>query len=540
MRRAGVYTSIMDELILFWGLGGLLGLAGLGLLGWALFYDRAKGRKRCPKCWYDMSHASEVDPLRCPECGHQVKRERRLLKTRRKWCWAAVGVVLIAGMWVAGKWPDVRADGWNALVPNTTLILAMPYIDSLEIMGLLSRRLTDYPEDKQALWQWQWRLLRKQCVQASTDGSGYDLHLACSRMFSRCPDPALVAEMMLDIAVRTCGETQHLWMRRVNSFLSRAEYGTASVDRFLPRIIELLDQEDPQVVREALRVISFFGSEADDAYPHVLLLVDESYLGTRAMSTLLEIGHEIPLGDAAQILELSMTVTEKILLDIIGMPETSARGEAIQLLGLMRPMTLEIEKLVVSLFEGEGNGVRLWAILALSRFPRDNVAALETLLDEVNNEKYSRYRENAITALGKLRPQPPDRAIALLTSICTDSTQRIHRRGHAIRALAEFGDADVVTRLGLELIRDQNQNLRRDALSAMFKCSALDDDTKLSVLKIAAEDVDPYTRIQVCYFFYGYIDVSKELRSRAQPVLRGLLNDPVEIVRDAAREALGE
>jgi hypothetical protein len=40
---------------LFWGLGGALALAGLWLQYWSLFADRARGRRRCPKCWYDMS-----------------------------------------------------------------------------------------------------------------------------------------------------------------------------------------------------------------------------------------------------------------------------------------------------------------------------------------------------------------------------------------------------------------------------------------------------------------------------------------------------
>ena len=64
---------------IFWIAGGLLGIAGLWLAYWALLSDRAKGRKRCPKCWYNMQGA---ESLRCPECGHTAKSERKLRKTR--------------------------------------------------------------------------------------------------------------------------------------------------------------------------------------------------------------------------------------------------------------------------------------------------------------------------------------------------------------------------------------------------------------------------------------------------------------------------
>lgn len=165
--RAGVYTPLMDERILFWGLGGLL--------GWALFSDRPRGgRKRCPKCWYDMAHAATDDPLRCPECGHQAKRERRLFRTRRKWRWVAVGVIVMASSWVIGQWPEIISSGWSRLLPNTALILfisgdpdswAVKAIEN-RIQDRATRSLPDYPIQFQPdrLWGWQWRLLARRTV----------------------------------------------------------------------------------------------------------------------------------------------------------------------------------------------------------------------------------------------------------------------------------------------------------------------------------------------------------------------------------------
>lgn len=37
-----------------------LGAIGCVLFQWAMFWDRARGRLRCPKCWYDMKGAVEA------------------------------------------------------------------------------------------------------------------------------------------------------------------------------------------------------------------------------------------------------------------------------------------------------------------------------------------------------------------------------------------------------------------------------------------------------------------------------------------------
>src|SRR5687767_10762457 len=83
----------MSSDTLFWLGGGVLALAGMALLAWALFWDRARGRKRCPNCWYDMSQAAPQSPLRCTECGYEAKNERKLFRTRWRWRWAFVCLI---------------------------------------------------------------------------------------------------------------------------------------------------------------------------------------------------------------------------------------------------------------------------------------------------------------------------------------------------------------------------------------------------------------------------------------------------------------
>src|SRR5690606_13065681 len=54
---------------------------GAGLVAWGLRGDRPRGRRRCPRCWYDMTGARG---LTCPECGREAADADELLLPRRK------------------------------------------------------------------------------------------------------------------------------------------------------------------------------------------------------------------------------------------------------------------------------------------------------------------------------------------------------------------------------------------------------------------------------------------------------------------------
>src|SRR5262245_11447223 len=105
--------------IIAWVLGGVAVVA----LGWALFSDRARGRRRCPRCWYDMSGAAG---LRCPECGRTVRSERGLARTRRRWRWVVAALALGVVAYGTGSVSAVRKKGWRSQIPSAVLVTVWP------------------------------------------------------------------------------------------------------------------------------------------------------------------------------------------------------------------------------------------------------------------------------------------------------------------------------------------------------------------------------------------------------------------------------
>jgi hypothetical protein len=108
---------------IWWLSGGTVAVAALCLAVWSLFGDCARGRLRCPRCWYDMRGSAD---LRCPECGHEAIRVKRLGRTRRHWRTAAASAILvILGASGIAK-PTVDRAGWMALIPTFALLRLAP------------------------------------------------------------------------------------------------------------------------------------------------------------------------------------------------------------------------------------------------------------------------------------------------------------------------------------------------------------------------------------------------------------------------------
>lgn len=112
---------------IFLAMAWALGVAGALLLAWALVGDRARGRKRCPGCWYDLSAARAVDGrVTCPECGRRIAKARALGRTRRRWRWAMLACVVLVGAVASRSWHVARVHGWWRVAPDAVLIAFLP------------------------------------------------------------------------------------------------------------------------------------------------------------------------------------------------------------------------------------------------------------------------------------------------------------------------------------------------------------------------------------------------------------------------------
>ena len=100
-------------------------LSGALLVRWALCGDRARSRRRCPRCWYDMRGIG----LRCPECGYTAPDEKHLFATRRRRKVALLGVLIVAGGALAPFAGSIRAKIGLLLRPRWVVE------DKLELHG---------------------------------------------------------------------------------------------------------------------------------------------------------------------------------------------------------------------------------------------------------------------------------------------------------------------------------------------------------------------------------------------------------------------
>lgn len=90
----------------------------VGTIWWAIFGDKARGRRRCPRCWHDLSR---TPGLTCSECGHAARGEADLGRARRRWGVAVGTLVAVA---VAAVWTQsiLLNQGWPAYVPDMILV----------------------------------------------------------------------------------------------------------------------------------------------------------------------------------------------------------------------------------------------------------------------------------------------------------------------------------------------------------------------------------------------------------------------------------
>ncbi|MEM7228539.1 MAG: hypothetical protein AAF432_06960 [Planctomycetota bacterium] len=136
---------------------------GFAVLVFALFFNRVRRlwtkHRRCPKCWYDMSH---TPGLTCSECGKTVKRERSLRKVKPRRRLAIVAFLILLIGYAGQVTPGVKARGWVAAVPTPVLLCAVPFLHPYEagvhalvrpmwVQGNIAQGLTPTIDDRLVL-----------------------------------------------------------------------------------------------------------------------------------------------------------------------------------------------------------------------------------------------------------------------------------------------------------------------------------------------------------------------------------------------------
>ncbi|MCB9840341.1 MAG: hypothetical protein H6809_01650 [Phycisphaeraceae bacterium] len=229
-----------------------LGVSAFGLcIAFVAFRGQpAKGRRRCPKCWYLIDAALG---LKCSECGHQAKHERDLLRRRRRWGLAVLGLAIALLGQIGWLETRVRRGGWVAAVPTEVLILALPWIPEEWIEQnwnapsypdedwTLDGRLNEYAEGhawawhrRFAIWRARTMLSRGASLESASraaltlqrlddDGVlGSDdetarrraaelLRIVVANIESTDPDDADAADFLFDVAIYSPREELEVW-----------------------------------------------------------------------------------------------------------------------------------------------------------------------------------------------------------------------------------------------------------------------------------------------------------------------------------------
>ena len=113
---------------------------GIGVSWWAIFGDKARGRRRCPRCWHDLSR---TPGLTCSECGHAARGEHDLARSRRRWGLAAGTLLAVAAVAIWAQ-SMVLNQGWPAYVPDLLLVR----VPSLGPSGWRPRALLEEASDR--------------------------------------------------------------------------------------------------------------------------------------------------------------------------------------------------------------------------------------------------------------------------------------------------------------------------------------------------------------------------------------------------------
>jgi hypothetical protein len=91
--------------------------ASVGIVWWALFGDKPRGRRRCPRCWHDLSGTPGST---CGECGFVAADESDFLRIRRRWLLAITALLSVVGV-AAWTQLSILDATWASYLPDAAI-----------------------------------------------------------------------------------------------------------------------------------------------------------------------------------------------------------------------------------------------------------------------------------------------------------------------------------------------------------------------------------------------------------------------------------
>lgn len=380
--------------IILHALGWLLIAAGAVGIVWSLFLDRARGRKRCPNCWYDMRG---VENLTCPECGRVIKKEKKLFQTRRHWWQFALAILLIILGCADFFWIRVREVGWVKATPTFVYIALLPELDALTTLPELERRVHRFELTDQ-----QYSSLVNRCIGIIEESDDVDELLNALTMLTtveqsrhganrwRHTSPISdsqydeIAPALLPLIENDDRNVRLMSTSLLGSLVSRRS-------DVIPAVLSQLSDDDPAIRDAAAFAFGFVSRRDSKIDDRVALMLYQDLIDHTATSRTRQIEyfrslrecHNTPECQRAQLIEGTR------------LSDPLVQAMCIWALGRGWRDDQEVRKILISSARGNVWDTRQTAISALSQLPLDD------LIEQVFREEFKRFDSFAIGSVGR-------------------------------------------------------------------------------------------------------------------------------------------
>jgi len=377
---------------------------GAAAVLFSLFGDRARGKRRCPRCWYDMR---ATPGLRCSECGYDAPCEKNLHRARLRW-WRRTGsLAIVIGIGVYAT-PWFKSGAWVEYAPNTLLIMRFPAIDEVDdsIAREYWRRfyVKDDPDSELEMWEWQRAMLAHRIVGVLNDPGVVDEIKELGLMLlARMPEQAKGATQEISDAM--CSGKYGL--RREAFAIARSLAPDAEV--YVPAIVDVLRASPGSM--ECIELLGEIGPPAREAIPAIVSSRMHRWYFDDLCSAIRTIDRIDPLHPEAREFLLGLTFgpgdaerfpafdvirkypeLERAFLERAAMAASSSRPDeryrAIRALWRLKFHHDELDAVIERLLDDENENVRLYALCAVQTAHQSPPSVRDRLIAMQDDESW--------------------------------------------------------------------------------------------------------------------------------------------------------